>query len=372
MSTFSIPASIPDSRANGAHRRDRPLRVAASPGWHPYLRRLASDVAVDQVSRPAVGVSGGDATSDWVGSLPADIELVHVLSSGPIGPLGAVSSFVDGVTERGLPLVLTLFDLHDRDVVDTAARNDRLDRLVDRADVITTLTRAGARTVARTWGRDAVVVGHPHVAPLDLIERVAADPGRGRIAMHRAIGVPISSASGRNSPWEAATALSEVLSCRADVRVDLLPIDRGVATVLADHPLLGDRRVRMLSGERLDEDRLHRWLGELDLVLLPYRHATHSGWIPLCQDLALGVVSVADEAMIEMGLSAGYPARRSGMVDPDEVADALLRGLGTAVRPPDVRRRRTALAAVHAAHRTVYDLASQVRAPAPGVAATVE
>ncbi len=368
MSTFStlasIPAAIPDSRSAGVDGRDRPVRVAASPGWHPYLRRLAADDAVDQVSRPGVGVSGGDATSDWVGSLPDDIELVHVLSSGPIGPLGAVSSFVDGVSERGLPLVLTLFDVHDRDLVDTTARNERLDRLVERADVVTTLTRAGADAVARTWGREAIVVGHPHVAPLDLIERVAADPGRGRIAMHRAIGVPISSATGRTSPWEAATALAEVLARRDDVRVDLLPIDRCVATLLADHPLLGDRRVRMLSGERLDEDRLHRWLGELDLVLLPYRHATHSGWIPLCQDLALGVVSVADEAMIEMGLSAGYPARRSGMVDPDEIADALLRGLGTTVRPPDVRRRRTALAAVRAAHRTVYDLATQERVTA--------
>ena len=341
---------------------DASYRVATSPGWHPYLQRLAADPAFDQLGHGAqgIGIHGGDA--GWVAGLPRDVDLVHVVATGRMGAVADVEAFTAALDDRGLPLVLTVYDLHDRDARAPEEAFDRLDLLVDAADELTTVTRAAARRIRRRWGRRAEVIDHPHVAPLSLIgptrevARRPVDPD-GVVTPLRpdpvVIGAPLS-ASARSAWWDASTALSEVLASRADAVVELLDTDGRVLDDLVDHPLLDHPRTRTLRRPRMPDDRLFSWLRTVDVLLLPYRHATHSGWTRLCQDLGVRLVSVADESMLEMGLTASYAAGPEGSVAPDDVARAVVAAAASAAPDPDAPARRADLATICSAHRSVY------------------
>ena len=289
-------------------------------------------------------------------SLPDDTGLVHVASTGPMGDLASVDEFVDATATRGLPVVLTIVDLHDRDLVDPRAPNRRLDLLVDAASEVITLTSSAAARAADRWGRRPTVIGPAHVAPIRTVARAAR---RWRAAARRSswdgalVGVPLSTTA-RAAPWEAATALSAVLDLRPRVRVDLLVTDEQVVRDLVDHPLLAHERVRVVRQPRLDDARLFAWLETVDVLLLPLRHATHSAWSSLCDDLAVALVTVDDPSMVELGVTAAYPADPVGMVDVDLLVGALLGALSAPLRRPDVGARLAMLDGIRASHRAVY------------------
>lgn len=173
----------------------------------------------------------------------------------------------------------------------------------------------------------------------------------------RRIGLPVSSATGSTAPWEAATALAEVVAVEPDVLVEVVPVDGAARMLLVDHPLTAHARVRVLPTVRTDELRRAAWLRTLSVLLLPYRHAVPVGWLRACAAASTSVVSVADPSTAVFGLAAAYPVGPVGLVDADDVAAAVLRGLAAARTSPDRGRRRRDLPAVCAGHGAVYRLA---------------
>lgn len=212
------------------------------------------------------------------------------------------------------------------------------------------------RSRARRGGSPALL-SRSHV---DRAERPAtgrpAAPRRGSV-----IGLPLSSATERTAPWEAATAVVDVLARRSEVSVEVLATDRRVLDLLGDHPLLAHTRVRTVAPPRVLGQELLEWVQRIDLLLLSYRQPTDTGWLSLCAELAIGVVSVASPAMSDRGLVAGYEPGPLGMVDVDEVAQAVIAGLDRERRSSRPRRRRSRLTTV----RTT-DLAATVDADDDG------
>ena len=72
------------------------------------------------------------------------------------------------------PLVLTVHDLAHPHLADPARHDAALDVLVPAADAVLTLTAGAAAEIRARWGREAVVVPHPHVLPLDRLDRPRA------------------------------------------------------------------------------------------------------------------------------------------------------------------------------------------------------
>ena len=102
-----------------------------------------------------------------------------------------LDELVAALRRRGKPLVFTVHDLRNPHHLDREAHDRHLDVLVPAADALITLTQGAAAEIRARWGREAVVVPHPHVVPLDVMRRAAAMRGvrgrgpRDRAAPHR-------------------------------------------------------------------------------------------------------------------------------------------------------------------------------------------
>lgn len=222
--------------------------------------------------------------------------------------------------------------------------------------------RAWRRVPALVAVRHAVSVSSgalPHAgaaaAPV-----AAACPGR-------RVGVPLSSATRRTAPWEAATALLALLDEHDDVRVELLAADAGVLPMLRDHPVLVHQRVVVLGPAPLDAAQLQRWVARQHVVLLPERRSCDPRWLSLCERVGTVTVGVGsapppiappvDPSAVPPTVSrdvsptelpgrstsvsprtptVSYPAGPTGGVDVDDVVAGLRAGLADA----STRRRR--------------------------------
>ena len=230
------------------------LRVASVPADHVYVRHLAPVRATRPIIRlpdpPVPGAAPGQwwpspvLEPAWLRSRADSFDLVHVhfgFEHLSATQLRAVTATLAAL-ER--PLVLTVHDVANPHLRDQAAQFAALDVLVPSAAEVITLTPGSAAEIARRWGRRAHVLPHPHVAPLDRV--AAARPARvgflvGLHASHR--------------PNSAA----------ADVRAE--------------------------PDQRLTDDELWEHLAGLDVLVLPYRFGTHSGFVEACHDLGTTIVA---------------------------------------------------------------------------------
>lgn len=299
-----------------------PLRVASVPSDHPYVRHLSPLVDDGRVVRlpdpPVEGAPPGQwwpspvLTPAWLRQHAGTYDLVHV-------HFGfehlSVEQVEDVVRALDVPLVVTVHDLQNPHLHDQAPHLAALTVLVRAATEVVTLTAGAAEEVQRRFGRDARVLPHPHVVPL---ERMAQPrPARtGLVAVHR--------------------------KARANVDADaVLPVVRDVVTALPGaqlHP--GPER-------RLSDDELWDHLASLDALVLPYAFGTHSGFVEACYDLGTPVVAPrigylaeqhpvhayepGDEASLRAALHAAWaaapqsdPAERAGRraAQRTELADA--------------------------------------------------
>lgn len=58
----------------------------------------------------------------------------------------------------------------------------------------------------------------------------------------------------------------------------------------------------------MGDAELHQWAGGLDVLALPYRHGTHSGWLELCWDLGTSVLAPSVGHYAEQHDDAGFLA----------------------------------------------------------------
>ena len=364
------------------------LRVASVPAGHPYVRHL-QPADESAVARPVVRLA--DPLPDpaeparwwppvvldagWLAEHADEVDLLHVHFGTESYDLEHLRRVVDAAHAAGLPLVHTVHDLVNPQLVDQGPHRSHLRLLVTEADELLTLTEGAADEVERTYGRRPVVVPHPHLLPLD------ADAPVGTARDGAVVGVslrdlrPNVDGPGTVGTLLAAAELLAEAGTPVSVRVDVNERVRD-ATALAEVRELvaaapGHLAVSLVEHPRLDDDELASALADLDVVVLPYSHGTHSGWVELSWDLGVPVAAPrvghvadqhpdpADTASFTAGDAADLAAALGGLLTAREGTSARA---GSAVRRDLVARRRDLRRAqrdeIARAHLAAYERAA--------------
>ncbi len=303
------------------------LRVASVPSAHPYVHHLAPVVADGAVVRlpdpPVPGAAIGQwwpspvLDPTWLRTHAAQIDVVHLHFGFEHHTAAELVAVVATLRALALPLVLTVHDLTNPHLSDQRPHLAALDVLVPAASEVVTLTPGAAAQIARRWGRQVRVLAHPHVVPLE------------RLAVPR--------------PAHAGFAVGLHDKARANNDPDAV---RGeLARVVAALP--GARLVPSPT-RRLSDDELWDHLAGLDVLVLAYRHGTHSGFVEACHDLGTTVVAPRVGFLCEQ-----HPVLTYDLGEPGSLSVQLRRAYGEKARckaDPVVRaEQRNSLAAAHEA-----------------------
>lgn len=273
------------------------LRVASVPSDHVYVRHLDPPARMPRVRRlpdpPVPGAPAGQwwpspvLEPAWLRANASAYDLVHVHFGFEHRSARELTATLDALGALGKPLVLTVHDLCNPHLVDQAPHDAALDVLVPGAASVVTLTTGAAGEIRRRWGRTATVLPHPHVV----------DPawlGRPR-PVHAGFVVGLHGKRRANNDPEAVRPALEA----------------AVAT-------LPGARLHPGPGRRLTDAELWTHLAGLDVLVLAYRHATHSGFVEACADL--GTVVVAPRVGY---LAEQQPLLSYDLDEPASLADAL-------------------------------------------------
>ncbi|GAB4071159.1 hypothetical protein GCM10028777_38530 [Angustibacter speluncae] len=338
------------------------VRVASVPTAHPYVLHL------DDPDRPRVHrlpdpvVAGRPAGvwwphaalgADWVREHAGDFDVLHVHFGFEHRTPAELRDLVDAVRAAGRSLVVTVHDLRNPHEEDQQAHEERLAVLVDGADEVLTLTAGAAAVVRSRWGREALVVPHPHVLPLAQLG--AARPPRG----HRpVVGMHLKSLRTNVDERAVHAAVDELPDLDAVVRVhlhrDVAPADeRRRALLGAVERAAAQAGVELVRHDPWDDDELHRRLRELDVLVLPYRHGTHSGMVELCADLGTAVVAPDVGFWHEQARVHRYRTGQDGPVT-GSLRDAVRAALAAPAAPVAAAHRVAQRLRVAADHDAVY------------------
>lgn len=282
------------------------IRVASVPTDHVYVRHLAppqgEPTSVVRLAdpRPRRAVVGAPwwpprvLERDWVRAHADELDLVHVHFGFDAEEPAALRAWVGTLRALGVPLVVTVHDLRNPHHAEPGLHDAQLGVLVGAADAVLTLTPGAAAEIRRRFGREAQVLPHPHVVPLE------------RLARHRpvgdgaVVGVHCKSLRAGMDPLPVVDVLAEALRSvgrarlRVDVHTDVMTPgtprhDRRLAARLGE--LAGEGAVELSVHDYFTDDELFDYLAGLDVSVLPYRFGTHSGWLEACHDLGTTVVA---------------------------------------------------------------------------------
>ncbi|MBN9201079.1 MAG: hypothetical protein ABS61_11555 [Microbacterium sp. SCN 70-18] len=312
--------------------------MASVPSQHPYVRAAVDPATVDLLPDPPVpGAPAGQwwppqtVTPAWIDAHAAEFDILHLHFGLESFDSDEIAAGLAAARRAGRPVVYTVHDLDNPQLTDQAPYRAILHTLVPAADHLITLTDAAADEVRRRWNRECTVLPHPTVltgepdAPTgthatDSPVTDAASPVR--------VGVHVRDLRPNIDALGAVRALAVVADLvGAEVDVVVLMNDRVRDTALAERVIAtaGDR-VRIERVGRLSDAAVERWIAQLDLFVLPYRHGTHSGWVELCWDLATPV--------------AGTPVGSVGAQHPSDFLAIDLDRPETLVAAVDEARRR--------------------------------
>jgi hypothetical protein len=283
--------------------RPNPIRVASVPAGHPYVRAVTPGPGLARLlPDPELGRPPGQW---WPPALfdPAYLranldgfDLLHVHFGLESVPTAQLVEALGLVRAAGHPIVFTVHDLENPQLVDQTEHLVRLDAVIAAADELITLTPGAAAVIADRWGRPATVVPHPRIA--EHYPSVTQVPdARPRLGAHLrdlrpnidALAVARSLAAGARALAAAGRPVDAVL--RLDERVR----DEATAAELErfvqdEGALTRDGGLTLERGPRQSDVELERWIAGLDVAVMPYSHGTHSGWAELCWDLGAAVV----------------------------------------------------------------------------------
>ena len=376
-----------------------PLIVQPVPADHPYVRHLLplpeSSPDGDRAPDPHGAGSGGDATDvsvvhlpdpkvpgaepgvwwpppaltpEWIREHRPDVLHVH-FGFEHFTP-AQLQAAMDAADDVGTAVLVTVHDVENPHLpeAEQPAHRVRLAVLLAAADEVVTLSTGAAEAVRKDYGREATVIPHPHVLPLDREDEDAAHEGPG--------------------PGEELLVLVHAKDLRASVDPEpLLPaVAEGVRRLreqgrpaqavlemqdTTQDPVRAARLrasadglgIRVWEHPRLDDAALHALLRRAAVSVLPYVRGTHSGWVEMCRDLGTPVVvtdvgaiasQVADTPLPgEQASEAGRPGTGVAVVgkqDPEAAAEAILRMAQRRLEPAPPAWRREQRARVAAAH----------------------
>ncbi len=343
--------------------------IASVPSGHVYVRHLAPPDGRTTVTRlpdPRPRADVPDAQwwpprmlePGWVDEHADEFDVMHVHFGFDAVSPDDLADVVSSLRRHGRPLVVTVHDLRNPHHVERGLHDAQLGVLVEAADAVLTLTPGAAAEIAARWGREAIVVPHPHVVeePRLSQERV---PHPGFV-----IGVHAKSLRAGMDPLPV---IEEIVATLPDLPGARLRVDAHTDVMTPGHPRHAvelEPRLRELAGRGLvdlhvhdyfTDDELWDYLQSLDVSVLPYRFGTHSGWLEACYDLGATVLApdcgyYADQRPCILYGVPGSTAERSG-----DGAPPLREGLLRAYRErptwradPEARRReRQEISRVH-------------------------
>ncbi len=350
--------------------QDRPLRVASVPASHVYVRHLRPlpewlgpeqtvtvlpDPDPTDSRRPAGAPWWPPAVLEpqWIDDHADEIDLVHLQFGFDHRSPEDLAVWVDTLRRHAIPLLYTVHDLRNPHHADRSLHDAQLDVLVPAASGLITLTPGAAAEIRDRWGREARVLPHPHVIPLDVMddlrERRAARRDRGFT-----VGLHIKSLRASMDP---VVVLPTLLDAVADIPGGRVQVN-GHRDVLGEGSPLDPDVLRLLRSGAVDlrvhdflpDEEFWTYLAGLDASVLPYRFGTHSGWLEGCRDVGTAVVAPSCGYYADQGPVHTYELDEDHF-DPD----SLMRAVHDAWRPPEPAvsvaervEQRTWLAAAHA------------------------
>lgn len=272
------------------------IRVASIPAAHPYVRAITDTQRVEVLPDPPVPGAPTDVwwppvalTSQWLASHAAEFDVLHVHFGLESFSPDELRDALETAHQLGRPVVFTVHDLENPQLVAQEPYRELLDVIVPSADLLVTLTSTAADEIAQRWQRRSTVLAHPTLVDGTASSNRAVDETV-RVGLHlRDLRPNIAAERAVRAALEAAALLA--LSGRT-VEFEILMNERTrdgdladrVTAAAADHPSVHVRRT-----PRLSDAEIEAWIGGLDLFVLPYRHGTHSGWVELCYDLGVPV-----------------------------------------------------------------------------------
>ena len=269
------------------------LTVASVPASHPYVQSVTDTTRVTLLPDPVP--LGATLPGQWWPPRLLDPEYLrrnagtfdalHVHFGFEAISVDALLDVVEILDQNGVPLVLTVHDLHNPHFADPTLHLAQLDVLVPAAAVVVTLTYGAAAEIRRRWGRDAVVLPHPHVLPIDAV-------GAARPSRHD----PVVAVHGKGlraniRPWPILDALLDGDLPGHRLRLDL---DDGAMAIQGSADRVDRYRragVDVRVHPRFSDTELIGYLTEVDVAVLPYVFGTHSGWVEAFHDAGTTVLT---------------------------------------------------------------------------------
>lgn len=322
--------------------KDDAPRVLSIPAGHPYVRHLKAPDGPSEVTwlpdPPTTGVPAGGWSPhrglepDWLARHRGEFDVVHLHFGFEHRSVAQIQEWLDALDALSVPLVYTVHDLQNPHLSDQGHHRAQLDLLIPAADAVITLTPGAGREIEHRWQREVHVAPHPHMVPLNRIAQCRTRTRRVGDASLR-VGIPVGTAR-RNMALESALpvvarVMGRLPGSQLQIRADPRLRDPGSALHRQDLVVLLDALAQYAWVDvswraRLDPTELWRELEELDVLLLPYRWGTHSGWVEECADLGTHVLVPAGVGyFIEQAPVLTYRADPTGAPDPDSLSRAL-------------------------------------------------
>lgn len=295
----------------------------------------------------------------WVQSHDFDVFHLH-FGFDAMSPAD-LRAVVDAVHRRGRPLVYTVHDLRNPHHLDRSLHDRHLDVLVPEADAVLTLTEGAAAEIRRRWGRQTVVVPHPHVVDLDTMTATAGERARRSASVFR-VGLHAKSLRPSMNVLGILPVLVETVAelgdaelqvnCHRDVMEGGARHDAALSHELRRHERAGG--LRLAVHDFLPDASLWAYLASLDVSVLPYRFGTHSGWLEACRDLGTTVVAPTCGYYADQGPVLSY-GHDDTSFDAESLRAAVLRAHRDRPRwGTTVEQRRRQRGEVAATHDAVY------------------
>jgi len=297
----------------------------------------------------------------WMRKHPA-FDLFHIQFGFDARGPEQLADLVAALEAEGKPLVYTVHDLRNPHHLVRDEHDAQLDVLVPAADALITLTPGAAHEIKSRWGRDAIVLPHPHVVDL---ERLAMVPRRRRLPGPGGegfrVGLHVKSLRACMDPLTILPALIEAVQqipgavLQVDGHTDVLdPGGDRYARELAEALRAAPPCVEVRIHDFFSDDQLWDYLAGLDVSVLPYRFGTHSGWLEACRDLGTAVVAPSCGYYDEQGQVSSFVMDETSFDEASLVAaihDAYGR---TPVEPLSLDERVAQRQQIAAAHLALY------------------
>lgn len=331
----------------------RPVRVLSIPASHSYVRRSTPDEVVMPDDPTDPWWPHRALEPEWIERRADEFDLVHVHFGFEHRSVAELQQWCEVLDRCDLPLVVTVHDLENPHLRDNDHHLALLGVMLAHASRVVTLTEGAAADIAKRWGRSAIVVPHPHVAPLDwahtLIERVEQERAL-RVGIHfkeyrSATLDPDALVAGLAAGASKANATLSVL-----VGTDATQSDIDRVNQAADRAGVVSRMV-----PRMNDADLIRYLEGLDLSVLPYGAGTHSGWVELCHDIGTRVLAPDIGYYTEQWADVTrFDLAGPGVADPDSVAAGVISALTLSVQPAEPNQRARQRLDVQRRHLELY------------------